>query len=112
MTDASSLPSTPIDFDLDAAERPAKDIKPPFVVKLGGRPVTMKDPGELDWQDLAVIQQPTDFLEFSVDEDDRDHVLNQEMPGWKLNALMERYMQHFGLDARLRQAEREQRRGR
>lgn len=96
-------------LDLDAAERP-DEKQPPFVVKIGGRPITMEDPAELDWQDLVEIQEPEGFLRYAVSDDDREHLYNQSMPGWKLNLLMGDYMKHYKVDKRLEQAQREQRR--
>ena len=111
MTDDNVLPGNfSIDFDLDAAQRPAEEVQPPFVVNIGGRPVTMRDPGEFDWQDLLDIQNPQDFLRYCLDDDDREHLANTAMPGWKLNLLMDKYMKHYKLDRRVRQAQDEQRR--
>lgn len=97
-------------LDLDALERPAKDVKPPFTVKVGDRVLTMQDPEELDWQDLLDLQHPIDFLQYVLSDDDRQHLMNQNMPGWKLSKLMDKYTKHFDIDKKMREAEREQRR--
>lgn len=99
-----------IDLDLDSLERPAEEIIDPFVVNIGGKTITMTDPGDLDWQDLLAIQEPTDFMRYAMSDDDREHLRNQAMPGWKLRILMDRYMKHFKLEEQVRKAQEEQER--
>lgn len=107
----SHLPGdTNVTFDLDAAERPEEEIIEPFVTRVDGRAITMVDPGEFDWQDLLDIQSPQDFLRYCLADDDREHLNNVSMPGWKLNLLMDRYMKHYRLNDKVKQAELEQRR--
>jgi hypothetical protein len=111
MTNVSRLPGdVNISLDLDAVERPAEDVKPPFVVQVGGKAVTMTDPAEFDWEDLLDIQNPQDFLRYCLNDEDREHFRNTSFPGWKLNVLMESYMKHYDLDKRMRQAQEEERR--
>ena len=105
MTD---LPQNNIVLDLDAVERPAEDIVPPFVVNVAGRLITMSDPEEFDWQDLLNIQTPQDFLRYCVSADDRDYLRDLKMPGWKFGALMKGYQRHYKIDAKLEEYDREQ----
>lgn len=109
MSNVSNLPATGIIFDLDAEER--DDVKEPFVANIGGRAITMTDPEDIDWQDLLDIENPVAFLRFCVSDDDRDHIFEQSMPGWKLGRLMDAYMKHYGVDKKMREFERAQKRG-
>lgn len=112
MTDSNvrELPAN-VTLDLDAYERPAKDVKEPFTVKLGGQVVTFKDPEDLDWQDLLDIENPVDFLRYCVTREERLHILSLEMPGHKFAKLMESYQVHFGLEEKMQQARRRSQRG-
>lgn len=112
MTDnVSQLPGdVSIDLDLDNAQRDPAEVVPPFRTRVGGKAITMIDPSDFDWQDLLDIQNPQDFLRYCLSDEDREHLSNQSMPGWKLNLLMDSYMKHFKLDKRLQQAQREERR--
>lgn len=103
-----NLPGT-ITLDLDAAQRPEEEIKPPFVVKVQGRSITMEDPAELDWRDLAVMDNPIEFLRLSLSTEDRKFLLSLNLPGWKFNQFMEAYYAHFDLDDKVREAQRRQR---
>ena len=51
MATAPKLPD--VVFDLDAETRAPDEIKEPFTTKVQGRVITMIDPEEFDWQDLA-----------------------------------------------------------
>lgn len=99
----------PVDFDLDAAQRPADQVKSTFVARIGGREVSFADPETLDWKDLLDIEEPVGFLRYSVSEDDRIHILGQEMPAWKLGALMEAYQAHYGFEDKIAEARRKAR---
>lgn len=111
MTDnVTPLPENVV-FDLDAEERPAEEVKPDFTVRINGRVLTMTDPEEIDWQDLLDIENPVDFLHYCTSQEDREFLYAQRMGGWKLGRLMDRYMKHFELDAKMQQFKRQQRRG-
>lgn len=112
MTDDNvrELPAN-VTLDLDAYERPAKDVKPDFTVKLGGRVITFKDPEEMDWQDLLDIEHPAHFLRYAVTAEERQHILALEMPAHKFGKLMDSYQQHFDLEDKVAQARRRQARG-
>jgi hypothetical protein len=85
-----------ITLNLDAIER--EKTYEPFVVGIGGRSVTMTDPAEIDWKDLAEIDQPVQFFKYACDKETRDYLLTQKIPGWKLGKLIEAYMAHYGLE--------------
>lgn len=110
MTDdnVTALPGR-ITLDLDSEERPEKDVKPPFVANIKGREIGMRDPAELDWRDLLLLESPMDFLRLSTTPEDRKFLLEQDLPGWKFNRLMEAYYAHYDLDEKVRQARRQQR---
>lgn len=99
----------PVDFDLDAAQRPADKVKSTFVARIGGREIEFADPETLDWKDLLGIDEPVGFLRYSVSEDDRLHLLAQEMPAWKLGQLMEAYQIHYGFEDKIAEAQRKAR---
>lgn len=100
-----------VNLNLDAVERPAEDRVDPFKVVVGGRVITMTDPEEIDWQDLLTIEDPIQFLEFCVSEEDRDYLAEQKIPGWKFGHLIQGYQKHFKIDKKIAQAQREQARG-
>lgn len=112
MADATvtDLPQN-VTLDLDAYERPAKDVKDPFTVKLGGEVITFKDPEDLDWQDLLDIEHPAHFLRYAVSREARQHILALEMPAHKFGKLMESYQTYFGLEEKMDAARRRQARG-
>jgi hypothetical protein len=85
-----------IDLNLDTVER--EKSYSPFRVNVGGRVVTMTDPSEFDWKDLANIDQPVQFFKYACDADTRRYLLQQNIPGWKVGKLIEAYMAHYGLE--------------
>jgi len=91
-------------LNLDDLERPKKDIKAPFTVGIADRTVTFVDPAELDWDTLAGLDSPGDFIDYCLSPEDRDHVLEAtregKIPGWKFKVLWETYQQHYGIDTR------------
>lgn len=106
MTDVSTLPQN-ISLDLDVATR--DDEKPPFRVVVSERTIEMKDPAELDWRDLILLDSPTEFIRLALSKDDREFLYAQDLPGWKFNKLMEAYYGHFDLEEKLHEARRNQR---
>lgn len=100
------LPEPGVILDLDAAERPADDVKPPFVVKIEGRTVTFADPSELPWQDLAAVEAPGDLIRIALSREDRQHVSAASIPAWKFNKLMESYYIHYDLEQKIDDARR------
>jgi hypothetical protein len=111
MTDDNvrDLPVGDVDFDLDTVEKDAVDQRPVFRTKLKGRAIEMTSPDDVDWQDLMDIGQPVELLSYVIDRDDLRFIREQRIPGWKLNKLMEAYSIHYGLDERMKRANREAR---
>lgn len=106
MTNVTNLPEPGVVLDLDTLERPEKDVKPPFIVKVGGKKVTFTDPGEIDWQDLAAIDAPVDLFSVALSREDREHFRETRIPGWKFNELMESYYTHYDFEEKIRDAKR------
>ena len=109
MTDStvSRLPEPGVILDLDLEERPAEDVKPPFVIKVNGRNIQFADPAELNWQDLAAIRIPADFVHVSLNHEDRKFLLEEDLPSWKFNRLLEAYYLHYDLENKIAKARRQ-----
>ena len=93
-------------LDLDAEVRPASEVKPPFVVALGGREITLRDPSEIDWRDLVDLEDGLDVLRVAMSPEDREFLAGQEIEAWRFNRLVEAYHTHYNLDELTRKAER------
>lgn len=107
----TTLPNRNVVFDLDTVERPKDEIvEVPFTANVNGRPITMTDPGELDWQDLMAIDSPPGFLRHCLNEEDRKYLRDQKIPGWKFNLLMDAYADHYNLAERVARAQEAQQR--
>lgn len=91
-------PSAPdVDLDLDVLERENGAIKP-FVFNLGGHQFLLSDPKEVDWQDLlAAMQNPILFFRFTLTPDQHRRFFGSKLPSWKMDALIKRYTEHYGL---------------
>lgn len=98
-----------LDLDLDAYERKPEDIIPPFVVRLGGRVISMGNPEEIDWQDLVSLTNPVQFLKYAVSKEDRTFIVSLSLPAYKLNKLMQAYQTHFKIQERVDAVQREER---
>lgn len=109
MTDGtvSHLPEPGVVLDLDSLERPKEERKAPFVVKLGGKQVTFADPLDIDWRDLASVNIPADLLRVALSSDDLDHVRNTSLDSYSFNKLMKSYYDYFGLEDKIRDAQRQ-----
>lgn len=85
-----------VTLDLDTLER--EGAKPPFTFRHNGKRYLLADPQELDWQDLfAALGNPVLFVQKIVPADDHDEFFATRMPTWKINALFENYIEHYGL---------------
>lgn len=108
MTDnVTKLPEPGVVLDLDAAERDTKDVKDPFVVKVGDRKVTFTDPGDIDWRDLATVEIPADLFRVSLSKEDRNHLQDQNLPTWKFTKLMKAYYDYYDFEDKIRDARRQ-----
>lgn len=108
MTDnITKLPEPGVMLDLDAAERDAKDVKEPFVVKVADRKVTFTDPGDIDWRDLATVEIPADLFRVSLSKEDRQHLLDANLPTWKFTKLMKTYYDYYDFEDKIRDARRQ-----
>lgn len=86
----------PAALDLDSMER--EGTVGPFDFILEGKRYLMSDPQEVDWQDLmAAISNPVMFFRIVLPADDRAAFFAAKLPTWKMNKLMERYQEHYGL---------------
>lgn len=87
---------TPISLDLDALDR--EGAPEPFVIKHGGKRIVMIDPHELDWRDLMdALTQPRKFFDICMSPSDAKKFAETKLPGYKLQALMNGYMEHHGI---------------
>lgn len=83
-------------LNLDALER--EGAPEPFEVFHGGRLYKLTDPKEIDWQDLiAALGNPALFFRRVLPESEWTTFMSTKMPTWKMNKLMEKYLQHYGL---------------
>lgn len=103
---AIPLPDRSVSIDLDTLERPSQDVKPPFKVKINGKTITFTDPAEVDWQDLASVEQPADIFRICLSKPDRDVIADAGLPGWKVNALFESFSEHYDFEERVAKARR------
>lgn len=108
MADITKLPTPGVVLDLDAEERPEAEIKPPFTFVAGKREITLADPADVHWRDLAAVQEPGDLLRVSMTREDRRHLVEQNLPTWKFNRLMEKYYEYYDLEDKIREAKRQQ----
>lgn len=87
----------PVALNLDTLEREG-GAREPFVVVLASKRLLLSDPQEIDWQKLlTALRDPHVFFRLIVPPDDHELFFGAEMPGWKMNKLMEAYMAHYGL---------------
>ena len=107
MSNVTNLPEPGVVLDLDAYERPEEEIKPPFVVKVADRKITFSDPADIDWQDLASIEIPTDLFSVAMNREDRKFFREQPMPGHKFNHLMKAYYDYYDFEEKIRLAKRQ-----
>lgn len=86
-----------VSLDLDVLEREG-DIPGAFTFQFDGKSYQMLDPQEIDWQDLlAGMRNPALFVRFAMKLDDQADFFSKRVAAWKMNKLMESYVQHYGL---------------
>jgi hypothetical protein len=90
-------PRTRTKLNLDTIEREGGPTEP-FEFTLGGRDYTLSDPQDVDWQELLVaMNHPVSFFRYVLPKADQPEFFDQKMPSWKMNVLMRKYQQHYGL---------------
>lgn len=83
-------------LNLDALER--EGAPPPFTIVHGGQPFTLADPRELDWRVIDRLGTgPADADLRALLGDQYEQFAAHPMPGWKLDALLEKWREHYGL---------------
>lgn len=82
-------------LNLDEIER--TNVKDPFVVVVGEKEVTFTDPEDLDWEDLAALDSPGDFIDMCTSDADREHIYGLKLPSYKFKRLWEAYQKHYDL---------------
>lgn len=85
-------------LNLDTLEREGGP-KEPFEFTFVGRDYVLLDPEDVDWQDLmlAMASAQTFFQFVLPTAEDRAEFFKHKMPVWKMNVLMRRYQEHYGL---------------
>lgn len=91
-------------LDLDALER--EGDPGPFIFVLGGREYEMLDPQGMDYRDMLPILEATQkgdvkaALHGLLDEEDTEAFWENRIPAFKLNALCQGWLEHYGLGSR------------
>jgi hypothetical protein len=95
---SDDTPKTPkLGLDLDALEREGETPEP-FTFQYDGKTYTMKDPQEIDWQDLlSGLRNPALFIRFAMEVEDQREFFGKRVASWKMNKLMQAYTEHFGI---------------
>lgn len=89
-------------LNLDTLEREGGTPEP-YIVELGGRVYSLVDPKERDYADVLQAQREIadgntlKALEIYVAPEDRNAFFANRLPGWKIDALIKGYHEHFGL---------------
>ncbi len=87
----------PAALDLDTLERESNNTRE-FTFIHEGRRWTLSSPMEIDWQDVVVaMNDPFSFFRRTLPAEDADAFLKTKLPVWKMRALVERYMAHYGV---------------
>ncbi len=85
-----------IAVNLATAEK--ERVYEPFVVALpGGETVTFNDPRDLEWQDLAALEDPIQFVRLCLSEEDKAKLRKERLAGWQFNKIMTEFNIHFGI---------------
>lgn len=92
------IDSGAVQFSLDTFER--EKTYELFAADLGGKRIVMTDPAELEWQDLAELDDPVEFIELCMSDEDREYLLSLRLKAWQLEGLMAAYMTHYGVGSR------------
>ena len=85
-----------VDFNMDTYEREGERPKP-FTTVIGGRRIVLSDPTNLDWQDLADMDDPFELADKCMRPEDRDYFLEHRAPAYKLQAMAQAFQKHYGM---------------
>jgi hypothetical protein len=84
-------------LDLDTLEREGGTL-PVFDFVHSGKRYMLSDPQEVDWQKLILaMSNPVRFLQMVMPPEDHHEFFTAPLPTWKMNALMDAYLKHYGL---------------
>lgn len=84
-------------MNLDELEREGGPTSP-FDFVLEGKRYLLADPQDLDWQDIiSAMSNPVMFFRLVLPAEDHSTFFRSRIPGWKMNALMRGYQNHYGL---------------
>jgi hypothetical protein len=94
---ANGAKAAKVALDLDSLEREGGP-RVPFTFAHEGQTYTLVDPQEIDWQELLMgMRNPALFMRYALSEEDQRKFLSAKVPSWKMNILMEKYQEHYGL---------------
>jgi len=89
--------SPTVSLNLDTLQREGEP-REPFSLVLGGKRYVFGDVQDVDWQQvIAALRNPYLFFRGIITEKDQDEFFAQKMPTWKMNKLMESYLEHYGM---------------
>lgn len=100
------LPSKAIALNLDLEEKDEADQFEPFTIVMFQREMTLIDPTDMDYRDLADIEDAVDFARYAFSVEDRQFLADKTVPGWQFGKIFEKYNEHFGLTKRIAEARR------
>lgn len=107
MAAASTTPSPEkVQLNLDTLEREQvrglpKPKAEPFKISFNGKVLTFEDPLEISAPVLMRMEEtPERFFRAALGDEDFIHIMTNfdQIPGWKLQALMQGYQDYYGLD--------------
>ena len=90
-----------VSLNLDTIEREG-ERREPFVIAVGGKPLTLADPSDLDWRELTAAQLQADrqdfrpLLQLALGD---DVAALDGLPAWKIGRLLTSWQQHNGVTA-------------
>ena len=83
-----------LNLDTYEIEKPDEE----FTFVLGGRRIVCVNPNDVDWRDLAAIDDPDEFADVCMTADDATYFKGYTpFPAAKLNAVLQAYREHYGL---------------
>jgi hypothetical protein len=92
------MPATAL--NLDTLEREGEPPPPPFQFVLEGHVYVLSDPHDVAWQDLLdVMSNPVRLIQTLLpDKAEQTRFYKVKLASWKLNALLDTFMKHYGFD--------------